>query len=35
MAKWSSYIFVQKMKIGETIGILHLFVWNYVKYANM
>ena len=23
------------MKIGETMGILHSFAWNYVKYANM
>ena len=23
------------MKIGETMGVLHSFAWNYVKYANM
>ena len=23
------------MKIGETVGVLHSFTWNYVKYANM
>ena len=23
------------MKIGEIMGVLHLFNWNYVKYANM
>ena len=24
-----------KMKIGKTMGVLHLVVWNYVNYANM
>ena len=23
------------MKIGESMGVLHSFTWNYVKYANM
>ena len=23
------------MKIGETMGVLDSFAWNYVKYANM
>ena len=25
----------KQMKIGETMGSLHSFTWNYVKYANM
>ena len=24
-----------KMKIGKTMGVLHLVVWTYVNYANM
>ena len=23
------------MKIAETMGVLHSFTWNYVRYANM
>ena len=26
---------VKQMKIGESMGILHSFAWNCVKYANM
>ena len=26
---------VKQLKIGKTMGVLHSFVWNYVKYANM
>ena len=29
------YFGVKQLKIGKTIGGLHLFVWNYVKYTNM
>ena len=26
---------VKQLKIGKTMGVLHPFAWNYVKYANM
>ena len=26
---------VNQMKIGKNMGVLCLFAWNYVKYANM
>ena len=26
---------VNQMKIGKSMGVLHSFVWNFVKYANM
>ena len=26
---------VKQLNIGETMGVLHSFVWNYVKYTNM
>ena len=26
---------VKQLKIGKTMGALHSFVWNYVKYTNM
>ena len=26
---------VTQLSIGKHMGTLHLFVWNYVKYANM
>ena len=26
---------VNQLNIGESMGVLHLFVWNYVNYANM
>ena len=26
---------VKQLKIGKTRGVLHSFVWNHVKYANM
>ena len=26
---------VKQLKVGKTMGVLHSFVWNYVKYANM
>ena len=26
---------VKQLKTGKTMRILHSFVWNYVKYANM
>ena len=26
---------VKQLKIGKAMGVLHLFAWNYVKYANM
>ena len=29
------HVGVKQMKIGETMGSLHSFAWNYVKYANM
>ena len=25
---------VKKLKVGKSMGVLHLFVLNYVKYAN-
>ena len=29
------HVGVKQKKIGETVGALHSFAWNYVKYANM
>ena len=29
------HLSVKQMKIGETMGALHSFAWNHVKYANM
>ena len=26
---------VKQLKIGKTMGALHSFMWNYIKYANM
>ena len=26
---------VNQLNIGKSTGVLHLFVWNYVNYANM
>ena len=26
---------VNQLNIGKSMGVLHLFVWNYVNYANM
>ena len=28
------HVSIKQMKIGECMGVLHSFVWNYVKYAN-
>ena len=32
---WINDSGVQQLKIGKTVCVLHSFVWNYVKYANM
>ena len=26
---------VNQLNIGKNMGVLHLFAWNYVNYANM
>ena len=26
---------IKQLKIDKTMGVLHSFVWNYVKYTNM
>ena len=26
---------IKQMKIGESMGVIHSFAWNYIKYTNM
>ena len=26
---------IKQIKIGESMGVIHTFAWNYVKYVNM